>query len=180
MAWIDAIAGPAPSGLDLPVTDDLPDMTPHPASTGRRAAASLCAVLAGGLLPALLVGALLAIPGVGHDLGTAAAGAGLMFLLGVCNAVAVLLPMALALLASGRLRGYWIVLAGGVLGALAMATCDWPGGRDGALLERLRHVDLFDWLSYAFSVLVAAGFGLLAGLGFHGVFRAVLGTARPR
>lgn len=157
------------------------DMTRHSAKAGRRAAAALAAVAAvaaAGLLPALVVGALLAIPGIGRDLHTAMNGAGLMFLLGACGALGVLLPMALVLDSSARLRWYWVALVGAVLGALAMAICDWPGGRDGALLARLRYVDAFDWVRYGISVLIAAGFGLLAGLGFHGVFRSVLAGGR--
>ncbi len=46
------------------------------------------------------------------------------------------------------------------------------------MLRRLRYVDTFDVISYALQVLAAGGFGLVAGLAFHAVFRLSL-EGRP-
>lgn len=155
-------------------------MTSYSASSGRRAVAAILAVFAAALLPSLVIGALIAGLSLGQALATAALAALLMFVLAFAHAVAVLLPMGLILLSSGHLRRLWFALVGAGLGALAMATCAWPDGADGALLSRLTGAGSFDWASYAVSVLVAAGFGLMAGLAFHAVFRAVLaGAAAP-
>ena len=54
-----------------------------------------------------------------------------MFVLAACNAIAVLLPMALIQHSQRRLRRAGFVLAGFGLGALAMATCGWPGETQG-------------------------------------------------
>ncbi|XFC38621.1 hypothetical protein ACEF39_001628 [Stenotrophomonas indicatrix] len=155
-------------------------MTSYSASSGRRAVAAILAVFAAALLPSLVIGGLIAGLSLGQEVATAALAAALMFVLAFAHAVAVLLPMGLILLSSGRLRRAWFALVGAGLGALAMATCAWPDGSDGALMSRLTDAGSFDWTSYAFSVLVAAGFGLMAGLAFHAVFRAVLaGAAAP-
>ncbi|PSD48462.1 hypothetical protein C7E25_20885, partial [Stenotrophomonas maltophilia] len=50
----------------------------------------------------------------------------------------------------------------------------WPGENQGPWLQRLRYVDTFDVISYALQVLAAGGFGLVAGLAFHTVFRLSL------
>lgn len=98
----------------------------------------------------------------------------------VCNAIAVLLPMALILQSQQRLRRVGFVLVGFGLGGLAMAACTWPGDDGGPLLQRLRYVDTFDVISYGLSVLAAGGFGAVAGWAFHAVFRLSLaGTAGP-
>ncbi|WP_251276813.1 4-hydroxythreonine-4-phosphate dehydrogenase PdxA, partial [Enterobacter hormaechei] len=47
-------------------------------------------------------------------------------------------PMALILQSQQRLRRTGFVLVGFGLGALAMATCTWPGADSGPLLQRLR------------------------------------------
>lgn len=155
-------------------------MTSFPASPGRRAVAALLAVFAAALLPSLVIGGLIAGLSLGQEVATAALASALMFVLAFAHAVAVLLPMGLILLSSGRLRWVWFALVGAGLGALAMATCAWPDGSGGALMSQLSSAGNFDWASYAFSVLVAAGFGLMAGLAFHAVFRAVLaGAAAP-
>ncbi|QII28672.1 hypothetical protein G6052_08030 [Stenotrophomonas maltophilia] len=152
-------------------------MTSYSASPGRCAVAGMLAVFSAALLPSLVIGGLIAGLSLGQELATAALAALLMFVLAFAHAVAVLLPMGLILLSSGRLRRVWFALVGAGLGALAMATCAWPDGSDGALMRRLTDAGNFDWASYAFSVLVAAGFGLMAGLAFHAVFRAVLAGA---
>ncbi|UQA72074.1 hypothetical protein K1516_08200 [Stenotrophomonas maltophilia] len=151
--------------------------------TGRLAQASILAVLAAGMLPAQLFGGLLFALDLGRTPVPALIGGGLMFVLAVCNAIAVLLPMALILQSQQRLRRVGFVLVGFGLGALAMATCAWPGDDSGPLLQRLRYVDTFDVISYAMQVLAAGGFGLVAGLAFHAVFRLSLegssGQAAP-
>lgn len=147
--------------------------------TGRLAQASILAVLAAGMLPAQLFGGLLFALEFRRTPMPALTGGGLMFVLAVCNAIAVLLPMALILQSQQRLRraGFVLVgfgLVGFGLGALAMATCAWPGENQGPWLQRLRYVDTFDVISYALQVLAAGGFGLVAGLAFHTVFRLSL------
>ncbi|MCR1805435.1 hypothetical protein NTC87_09515 [Stenotrophomonas geniculata] len=137
--------------------------------TGRLAQASILAVLAAGMLPAQLFGGLLFALEFRRTPMPALTGGGLMFALAVCNAIAVLLPMALILQSQQRLRR-----AGFVLVALAMATCAWPGENQGPWLQCLRYVDTFDVISYALQVLAAGGFGLVAGLAFHTVFRLSL------
>ncbi|WP_439450263.1 hypothetical protein [Stenotrophomonas sp. ATs4] len=141
---------------------------------GRLARASILAVLAAGMLPAQLFGGLLFALEFKRTPVPALTGGGLMFVLAACNAIAVLLPMALILQSQQRLRRIWFVLAGFGLGALAMATCAWPGADNGPLLQRLRYVDMFDVIRYALSVLAAGGFGVVAGLAFHAVFRLSL------
>lgn len=141
---------------------------------GRLAQASILAVLAAGMLPAQLFGGLLFALEFRRTPMPALTGGGLMFVLAVCNAIAVLLPMALILQSQQRLRRTGFVLVGFGLGALAMATCTWPGADNGPLLQRLRYVDTFDVISYALQVLAAGGFGLVAGLAFHTVFRLSL------
>jgi hypothetical protein len=84
-----------------------------------------------------------------------------MFGLGVCNAIAVLLPMALILQSQQRLRRAASCLWG-CLGALAMATCAWPGAT-GPLLQRLRYVDTFDVISYGLTVLAAGAWAWSPG-----------------
>jgi hypothetical protein len=142
--------------------------------TGRLAQASILAVLAAGMLPAQLFGGLLFALEFRRTPMPALTGGGLMFVLAVSNAIAVLLPMALILQSQQRLRRAGFVLVGFGLGALAMATCAWPGENQGPWLQRLRYVDTFDVISYALQVLAAGGFGLVAGLAFHTVFRLSL------
>ncbi|HDS1147421.1 MULTISPECIES: hypothetical protein [Stenotrophomonas] len=141
---------------------------------GHLAQASILAVLAAGMLPAQLFGGLLFALDLGRTPVPALIGAGLMFVLAVCNAIAVLLPMALILQSQRRLRRIVFVLAGFGLGALAMATCSWPGEDSGPLLQRLRYVDTFDVISYGLTVLAAGGFGAVAGWAFHAAFRLSL------
>ncbi|MCO7462554.1 hypothetical protein NJF45_11605 [Stenotrophomonas maltophilia] len=138
--------------------------------TGRLAQASILAVLAAGMLPAQLFGGLLFALEFRRTPVPALTGGGLMFVLAACNAIAVLLPMALILQSQQRLRRIGFVLVGFGLGALAMATCVWPGADSGPLLQRLRYVDTFDVISYGLTVLAAGGFGVVAGLAFHTVF----------
>jgi len=142
------------------------------------AQASILAALAAGMLPAQLFGGLLFAVDLGRTPVPALTGGGLMFVLAVCNAIAVLLPMALILQSQQRLRRIGFVLVGFGLGALAMATCAWPGEDSGPLLRRLRYVDTFDVISHALQVLAAGGFGVVAGLAFHAVFRLSL-EGRP-
>lgn len=142
--------------------------------TGRLAQASILAVLAAGMLPAQLFGGLLFALEFRRTPVPALTGGGLMFVLAACNAIAVLLPMALILQSQQRLRRIGFVLVGFGLGALAMATCAWPGADNGPLLQRLRYVDTFDVISYGLTVLAAGGFGTVAGLAFHTVFRLSL------
>lgn len=144
---------------------------------GRLAQASILAVLAAGMLPAQLFGGLLFALDFGRTPVPALIGGGLMFVLAVCNAIAVLVPMALILQSQRRLRLIGFVLAGFGLGALAMATCAWPGADNGPLLQRLRYVDTFDVISYGLTVLAAGGFGAVAGWAFHAVFRLSLNGA---
>jgi len=141
-----------------------------PTTTGRLARASILAVLAAGMVPAQLMGALLFALDFARTPLPALTGGALMFVLCVCNAIAVLLPMALILQSQRRLRRTAFLIVGFGLGALAMATCAWPGADNGPLLQRLRYVDTFDVISYGLSVLAAGGFGLVAGLAFHTVF----------
>lgn len=147
---------------------------------GRLAQASILAVLAAGMLPAQLFGGLLFALEFRRTPMPALTGGGLMFVLAACNAIAVLLPMALIQQSQRRLRRAGFVLVGFGLGALAMATCGWPGETQGPLLHRLRYVDTFDVISYALMVLAAGGFGLVAGLAFHAVFRLWLEGASGR
>ncbi|ARQ89546.1 hypothetical protein [Stenotrophomonas maltophilia] len=149
-------------------------MTPRTTDAGRLAQASILAVLAAGMLPAQLFGGLLFALDLGRTPVPALIGGGLMFVLAVCNAIAVLLPMALILQSQQRLRRAGFVLVGFGLGALAMVVCAWPGDDSGPLLLRLRYVDTFDVISYALQVLAAGGFGLVAGLALHTVFRLSL------
>ena len=72
--------------------------------TGRLAQASILAVLAAGMLPAQLFGGLLFALEFRRTPMPALTGGGLMFVLAVCNAIAVLLPMALILQSQQRLR----------------------------------------------------------------------------
>ena len=58
-----------------------------------------------------------------------------------------------------------------------MGSCAWPGADEGSLLNRLGFVEGVDWLHFFFTVLAAAGFGLVAGLGLHTVFRVILAGA---
>ena len=141
---------------------------------GHLAQASILAVMAAGMLPAQLFGGLLFALDLGRTPVPALIGGGLMFVLAVCNAIAVLLPMALILQSQRRLRRIVFVLAGFGLGALAMATCSWPGEDSGPLLQRLRYVDTFDVISYGLTVLAAGGFGAVAGWAFHAAFRLSL------
>ncbi|AUI07189.1 MULTISPECIES: hypothetical protein [Stenotrophomonas] len=155
-------------------------MTPRTTDAGRLAQASIFAVLAAGMLPAQLFGGLLFALDLGRTPVPALIGGGLMFVLAVCNAIAVLLPMALILQSQQRLRRVGFVLVGFGLGALAMATCAWPGDDSGPLLQRLRYIDTFDVISYGLSVLAAGGFGAVAGWAFHAVFRLSLaGSVGP-
>lgn len=150
---------------------------------GRLAQASILAVLAAGMLPAQLFGGLLFALDLGRTPVPALIGGGLMFVLAICNAIAVLLPMALIQQSQQRLRRIGFVLLGFGLGALAMATCAWPGETQGPLLQRLRYVDTFDVISYGMTVLAAGGFGAVAGWAFHAAFRLSLdgmsSTASP-
>ncbi len=143
--------------------------------TGRLAQASILAVLAAGMLPAQLFGGLLFALEFRRTPMPALTGGGLMFVLAVCNAIAVLLPMALILQSQQRLRRAGFVLVGFGLGALAMATCAWPGENQGPWLQRLRYVDTFDVVGYGLLALAAGGFGGVAGLAFHTVFRLSMG-----
>ncbi|KAG1272630.1 hypothetical protein G6F65_011573 [Rhizopus arrhizus] len=124
--------------------------------TGRLAQASILAVLAAGMLPAQLVG-------------------GLLFALAACGAIAVLLPMALFQQSQHRLRRGRFVWVGFGLAALVMAICTWPGEDSGPLLQRRRYVDTFDVVGYGLLALAAGGFGGVAGLAFHTVFRLSMG-----
>ncbi|KAG1192054.1 hypothetical protein G6F35_013688 [Rhizopus arrhizus] len=124
--------------------------------TGRLAQASILAVLAAGMLPAQLVG-------------------GLLFALAACGAIAVLLPMALFQQSQHRLRRGRFVWVGFGLAALVMAICTWPGEDSGPVLQRLRYVDTFDVVGYGLLALAAGGFGGVAGLAFHTVFRLSMG-----
>ncbi|MDT3487703.1 hypothetical protein [Stenotrophomonas maltophilia] len=142
--------------------------------TGRLAQASILAVLAAGMLPAQLFGGLLFALEFTRTPVPAITGGALMFVLAACNAIAVLLPMALIQQSQQRLRRIGFLLVGFGLGAVAMATCAWPGETQGPLLHRLRYVDTFDVIRYALTVLAAGGFGLVAGLAFHAAFRLSL------
>jgi len=92
-------------------------MTSFPASPGRRAVAAILAVFAAALLPSLVIGGLIAGLSLGQEVATAGLAAALMFVLAFAHAVAVLLPMGLILLSSGRLRWVWFALVGAGLGA---------------------------------------------------------------
>lgn len=152
-------------------------MKPPTTDAGRLAQASILAVLAAGMLPAQLFGGLLFALDFGRTPVPALIGGSLMFVLAVCNAIGVLLPMALILQSQQRLRLIGFVLLGFGLGAVAMATCTWPGADNGPLLQRLRYVDTFDVISYGLTVLAAGGFGAVAGWAFHAVFRLSLNGA---
>ncbi|HEL3180607.1 TPA: hypothetical protein UME25_002748 [Stenotrophomonas maltophilia] len=145
---------------------------------GRLAQASILAVLAAGMLPAQLVGGLLFAVEFRRTPLPALNGAGLMFVLAACGAIAVLLPMALFQQSQYRLRRGRFVWVGFGLAALVMAICTWPGEDSGPLLQRLRYVDTFDVVGYGLLVLAAGGLGGVAGLAFHTVFRlSMVGTA---
>ncbi|MBA0449747.1 hypothetical protein [Stenotrophomonas maltophilia] len=148
--------------------------------TGGLVQASILAVLAAGMLPAQLFGGLLFALEFTRTPVPALTGGGLMFVLAACNAIAVLLPMALIQQSQRRLRRVRFLLVGFGLGALAMATCAWPGETQGPLLHRLRYIDTFDVIGYALQVLAAGGFGLVAGLAFHTVFRLSLEDGSSR
>ncbi|WP_295565866.1 hypothetical protein [uncultured Stenotrophomonas sp.] len=147
---------------------------------GRLAQASILAVLAAGMLPAQLFGGLLFALEFRRTPMPALTGGGVMFVLAACNAIAVLLPMALIQQSQQRLRRIGFLLVGFGLGAVAMATCAWPGEDQGTWLQRLRYVDTFDVIGYALLVLAAGGFGVVAGLAFHTVFRLSLEGASGR
>lgn len=87
--------------------------------TGRLFQASILAVLAAGMLPAQLFGGLLFALEFRRTPMPALTGGGLMFVLAACNAIAVLLPMALILQSQQRLRRAGFVLVGFALGAPA-------------------------------------------------------------
>ncbi|HDS1124716.1 TPA: hypothetical protein QDZ60_002013 [Stenotrophomonas maltophilia] len=145
---------------------------------GRLAQASILAVLAAGMLPAQLVGGLLFALEFRRTPLPALNGAGLMFVLAACGAIAALLPMALFQQSQYRLRRGRLVWVGFGLAALVMAICTWPGEDSGPLLQRLRYVDTFDVVGYGLLVLAAGGLGGVAGLAFHTVFRlSMVGTA---
>lgn len=122
---------------------------------GRLAQASILAVLAAGMLPAQLVGGLLFALEFRRTPLPALNGAGLMFVLAACGAIAVLLPMALFQQSQYRLRRGRFVWVGFGLAALVMAICTWPGEDSGPLLQRLRYVDTFDVVGYGLLVLAA-------------------------